>query len=254
LKLSKALLASIFISASLLVMIGGLVSNVLAKKAPDPTANNVATVQAYQQREVAYNQLVQQANQQLEKANQDLQSMQNQITQLKQGPAEQSPATAISASNAEEIALKTVEGGLQPLKAPELVLFEGKTAYEVTFEKGSVFIDAGDGSVLFNGTVPQQITADKAKQIAADYLKNNDVLQVDQIKFHNAPLYRVIFGNGTMVYMDMTGQITVIEPATKPPSVVIADNNSGGGNQSNQPAPVSPQPQPKEHNDHESDD
>jgi hypothetical protein len=254
-KLSKVLLASIFITVSVLVTIGGLVGSVLANKAPNQAAAEatmaVATVQAYQQREVAYNQLVQQANQQLEKANSDLQSMQKEIAQLKQPPAAQNASKAsISAASAEEIAIKSVAPGMQPLKAPELVSFEGKTAYEVAFEKGSVYINAEDGTVIFNETIPQQITAEKAAQIASDYLKIKDVLQVDQITFHNAPLFRVILGNGTMVFMDLTGQITYIEAKAKPPSVVVVNDSAGESNQSNSSAPAAPQPpQPREPGD-----
>ena len=38
------------------------------------------------------------------------------------------------------------------IREPELVLFEGKVAYEVGFTRGVVYVDANDGTVLFNGT------------------------------------------------------------------------------------------------------
>ncbi len=37
------------------------------------------------------------------------------------------------------------------IREPELVLFEGKVAYEVGLTRGVVYVDANDGTVLFNG-------------------------------------------------------------------------------------------------------
>jgi len=90
------------------------------------------------------------------------------------------------------------------------------------FQNGSVYVDAQTGEVLFNGTVPQEITAEKAAQIASDYLQNKDILLVDQITFRGAPLNRVIFKNGMIVYLDTTGQITYILKS----SPKLADNQS----------------------------
>jgi hypothetical protein len=240
-KTSKILLVSIFITSIILVVIGGVTSNVLANKSASSdqaaSAPSQQEIQAYQEREASYNQLIQQANQQLEKANSDLQAMQSQINQLKgQAPAEQQAnnapaAVGVSAQKAAEIASQVVELGQSPQKEPELVSFEGKAAYEVVFQKGSVYVDAQSGEMLFNGTVPQEISVEKASQVAADYMKNPDVLQVDKIQFRGNQIYRVIFKNGYLVFMDLTGQITYIQaPGPRASAAqVVADAGGSGG-------------------------
>jgi hypothetical protein len=37
------------------------------------------------------------------------------------------------------------------IRAPELVRFEGKVAYEIGFTRGVVYVDANTGAVLYNG-------------------------------------------------------------------------------------------------------
>jgi predicted house-cleaning NTP pyrophosphatase (Maf/HAM1 superfamily) len=241
-KISKLMLLSIFLTAAVVAVVGGVVTRAIANKASSATASADPTlVAAYQQREAEYNQTIQQANQQLEKANIQIQQMQQQLTQPK--PQEASSAAAavkVSADQAILIADAVAVAGEQVLKKPELVKYEGKVAYEVAYDKGSVFVDAASGEVLFNGTVPQKISAQKATQVASEYLNEKDVLSVDQITFRNAPLYRVIFSSGMMVYMDMTGQITYIQKAfPDAPKVLVANSNGGSSNNgsgSNTPA------------------
>jgi len=228
-KQSKVLLVSVFITVVILVVAAGVTTTIMA--------NNAAI-----QREAAYNQLIQQANDQLAQANAQLQAMQNQLAQVQPAQPISQPITslptasepvaeyAISTDQADQIALKTVEPGSKQLKEPELVDFEGKAAYEIVFEKGSVYVAAQNGDVLFNGTVPQTITLEKAAQIAADYINNHAILQVDQVKQGSHTLYRVIFKNGSMAYLDMTGQILYINPAqpASPVEPQISTASSGG--------------------------
>lgn len=246
-KTSNIIVLSVFISAVILIMIGGITSTVLMNKnasqpaaaedsaalaAPAQPVSQMDPAQAvllYQQREAEYQQMIQQANQQIEKANAELQAMQNQMGQLQQQTiAQAANSTAITSDQANEIAQKAVDPGQVALKKPDLVSFQGQTAYEVVFNKGSVYVDAQSGEILFNGTVPQQITADKAAQVAADYLKDKDILQVDQITFRGAPLYRIIFKSGLMAYMDMTGQIIYLQKnVPRSPQLVSANTGSG---------------------------
>jgi uncharacterized membrane protein YkoI len=231
---SKLLLASIFITAVILVVIGGLTNIVVANNQASnqasnstPSVDQQATVQAYQQRELAYQQLIQQANQQIEKANAQLKAVQEQNSQppTPQPTAQPVAQNTIPVDQAAQIADKAAEPGQTELKKPELVSFEGKPAYEVVYEKGSIMVDAQSGAVLFNATVPQQITAQQAVKVATDYLKNTAVLQVDQVNIAKVAYYRVIFKDGTMVYLDLTGQITSIHS----PAPVVSASNSGGG-------------------------
>jgi hypothetical protein len=210
-KFSKVFFVSIFLTAVILAVIGGLASNVFAAKNVAATQPTSEEIQAYQDREAAYNQLIEKANQQLEKANQDLKTLQEQAAQQQPVVNQQSVVSvAVSVEKADEIAGEVASPGLVATRKPELVDFEGKTAYEVPYQNGSIFVDAQSGSVLFNGTIPQEVTLEMAQKIAADFLKNTDIVQADEITFRGAPLYRVIFKNSTIVYLDKTGQITYI--------------------------------------------
>ncbi len=245
-KPTKLVLVSIFISAVVLVVIGGVTSNVLASRTSSP-APSQDQIKAYQDREASYQQLIQQANDQLAKANAQLQSLQTQVVQLQVQPTvPAAPDPNVTAEKAGQIASSAAGPGEQPKQSPALVDFQGKTAYEVSFDKGLVYVDAQTGEVLFNGTVPPQINADKAGQIVADYLGNSAILKVDQVTIKNVPLFRVIFKNGTLAWVDQTGQITDIQM----PAVVVHQDLGGrsasSGNSPAQP-PSSNNPPSYEH-------
>jgi hypothetical protein len=189
---------------------------------------------------VQYQQLVADANQKIETANNNLLAMQSQLEQLQPAqPAMQKTSAlanlsaAITADAAGQIAQQVANKGQTLLKQPELVDFQGKAAFEALFDKGSIFVDAQDGTILFNGTIPQQITAEEASQIVVDYMNYKNVLQVDLIHLGNQPLYRVILQNGYIAYVDMDGQITHINPpSTSNASLSVDTGSSGGGSSS----------------------
>jgi hypothetical protein len=237
-KPTKVFLISAFITALILVVIGGVTSIAMANKtAPQEPAPPVETVQTFQQREADYNKLIEQANQQLAESNAKLQAIQSQVNQAQanQGDVPASANTnvmTVSAEKAEQIACKAADPKSLLEKKPELVSFENKASYEVVFQNGSIYVDAQTGDVLFNGTIPHQINAEQASQIASDYLKNKDILLVDQITFRNAPLFRVIFNNGMIVYLDTTGQITYILKSTPKLADTQLQGTGGGGGSS----------------------
>jgi predicted RND superfamily exporter protein len=242
-KPSKILLISVFITATILIVVGVVATTLmvndkssetqtkydqLLQQASQTQADYDQLVKQANQREAQYQQLVQEANQKLEKANNDLLAMQSQLNQVQQAQSvqpqvqkaetvaattEASPAvTSISPEIAGQLAQQVAEAGQKLIKAPELVDFQGKTAYEALFDKGSIYVDAQDGTILFNATVPQQINADQAAQIVTDYMNYKNVLQVDLIHMGTQALYRVILKNGYIAYVDTTGQITHINP------------------------------------------
>jgi hypothetical protein len=67
----------------------------------------------------------------------------------------QPDAARISGDAAAQAAL-SASPGAQLTSAPELVDYQGVVAYEVRLDAGLVYVDAGTGSVIFNGAVPQQ--------------------------------------------------------------------------------------------------
>jgi hypothetical protein len=242
-KPSKILLISVFITATILVVVGVVTTTLmvndkasetqikydqLLQQASQTQADYDQLVDQANQREAQYQQLVQEANQKLEKANNDLLAMQSQLKQVQQqqsgqpqvqkadtiatSPVANPSVTAISPEAAGQLAQQVADAGQKLLKQPELVDFQGKTAYEALFEKGSIYVDAQDGTILFNATVPLKINADQAAQIVEDYMNYKNVLQVDLIHMGTQALFRVILKNGYIAYVDMTGQITHINP------------------------------------------
>ncbi len=263
-KPSKALLLSVLISVVILIVAAGMTSliqtnnkaaareaeyqQLIDQDSQQIQQDNQQLAQAYQHITQA-NQRIEQANQQIVQANSEIKSMQAQLSQIQQAPSRSVSAqtatstsgasnsaavtAAITTDQATQAAQQLVGTGLTVLQPAALVDYQGKVAYEVTFDKGLVYVDASSGAILFNGTGPAQITADMAAQIASDYLNNKNILQVDQVPVGNRLLFRVIFKNGYIAYLDMTGQITNINPPeTIVTSQAVAPNSgskSSGG-------------------------
>lgn len=248
-KVSKLLLLSVFITAAVLAIVGGVITQVMAanqaavqaSQPSSPTVDPVqATLAAYQQREAVYAQTIEQANQQLEKANSQIKAMQQAAPVKSNDPAPTAAGVALSADKAGQIAQEAAEAGQKLLKQAELVKYEDKVAYEAVFEKGSIYVDAATGQILFNGTVPQTITASTAAQVASDYLKEKDILSVDQITFRGAHLFRVVFKSGMMVYLDLTGQIHYIQKAVPDAPRTFASAGASSGSGAAQSSPSEP--------------
>ncbi len=169
-----AFLFSGVLTAFLLVIGGGLVGR-LAAPAPAAaaavaTAAPVAAVDPanqviaqLQEREVAYQQLIDQANQRLQQAYDLQKATAAKIAQARSvaaAPRAQQPAAAapvqpaaplLSADSATNIGIDA-SGGKRVIRTAQLVLFEGKVAYEIGFTNGAIYVDANSGAVLYNGT------------------------------------------------------------------------------------------------------
>ena len=173
-----AFLVSGVLTAFVLVIGGGLAGRLsqsaaapapvaaATQSAPAPSIDPASQVIAQlQDREVAYQQLIDQANQRLAAMNQQLavaqaaQAAQAARTRAA-APAAPAPAAAQSAAPqitlspdaARDIAVQAANFATM-IRAPELVRFEGKVAYEVGFTRGVIYVDANTGAVLYNGTV-----------------------------------------------------------------------------------------------------
>jgi uncharacterized membrane protein YkoI len=209
-----------FVSAALSVFILALVAGVVAYTAQPaaPTAEIVAQpLDGYTEAEVnqlladqesAYAQVVEAANQQLSEAQSVIDSMQT-------SPADANPSTAISASNALEMAIAVSNGSANTGEA-ELVNFEGATAFEVPFADGNIYVDAQSGSILHNGTiviVPADISPERASQLASAYMGKNDVFKVVATQLNNEAVYRVKFDNGDAVFVSLKGDLLLVRLA-----------------------------------------
>jgi len=140
-----------------------------------PTLDASAIKAAIAEREASYQQLLDQANKQIAEANTQMQKqadaiqkaqaeaqqaqMRAQQAQAKaaaaakpvvaQAPAKPAaPQFAVTLPQALDIAWVTTKGS-RSIKAPELVEFEGKAAYEFIYANGSLYIDANSAKVLF---------------------------------------------------------------------------------------------------------
>jgi uncharacterized membrane protein YkoI len=182
-----ALTIAATITAFVLVLIGSVAAYLAQQStaAPAPTATALADVttaapgldpaavqQAIKERDAAYQQRIQQANDQLQQANVQLQQayqkQQELAAQLNQAYRQQqprqavaqpepappappaAPTYAVSPDIAAAIALGAVPGATLS-HAPDLVSFQGLVAYEVVLDRGTIYVDANSGQVLYNG-------------------------------------------------------------------------------------------------------
>jgi uncharacterized membrane protein YkoI len=108
------------------------------------------------QRDAAFQQLIQQANQRLAQANQKEQELAKQVEEQKKAtapaPASQQPKYAVTPEQAASIALQAEKGAVL-LKQPDLVEYQQAVAYEVTLDRGMVYVDANSGKVLYDSAV-----------------------------------------------------------------------------------------------------
>ena len=66
------------------------------------------------------------------------------------------PTYPVSADTAVAIVLTTVRGAALQ-SPPELVDYMGAVAYEVSLDRGLVYVDANTGKILANGAIPQVV-------------------------------------------------------------------------------------------------
>jgi uncharacterized membrane protein YkoI len=158
-----ALIISAVLAAFVLVLVGGVAARAVqpetAAATPATVSDPADTIAILQQREAAYRNLIDQANARLQEANARLQQVNQQQSQAGQVAQTQTrsaaasavaPTYAVSSNQAASIALAAVPGA-KLTRAPELVLFQGKAAYEVVLDRGKVYVDANSGQVLYNG-------------------------------------------------------------------------------------------------------
>jgi uncharacterized membrane protein YkoI len=157
-KQRTALFVAAGLTAFVLVVVGGVAGAVAGASAASPTATVDPALQAQiQQRESAYQGLIQEANAQLQQAYQQLDQLQSSSQ-----PA-QSPATTypVSPDLAAALAVRLAPGS-KLTSWPTLVDFQGTVAYEIVLDRGTVYIDATTGHLLYNGasqTVNASLTA-----------------------------------------------------------------------------------------------
>lgn len=141
-KQSTALLISAGATAFLLVVVGGVVSSV--------SNPQVATAQP----QAAPAQTSGDTAQPAQRTERDRpRELQSQAPQTAPQLDPVAPGAALSSDQAAVIAMRLARGA-SLLRAPELVDYEGASAYEVALNAGTIYISAQNGAVL--GVVPAQ--------------------------------------------------------------------------------------------------
>ncbi len=176
-----AIILSAVLTAFLLVVGGGVVARISSNPQPaeagpvaltptgTPAPASTATpdinaqVEALlQEREAQYRALIKQANERLETAYQQQAATQSaasptavaapSVASVAAAAQPAVPTVAVSADTAAATAASVAYNNQPMVRAPELVLFASHVAYEVVFKHGSIYVDANNGQVLFNGT------------------------------------------------------------------------------------------------------
>jgi uncharacterized membrane protein YkoI len=217
------LLISTFLTASILTMVGGVVTFTGNQKAAfEATATQASLAQST--REAAYQNLLNQANNTISQANSQIAALQNQLQQQSISPT--ASTYPIQPDQAAAIAGKLV--GLVVDQTPQLVNYNGTVAYEVVFTAGNVYVDANNGTILYNGIqVSKTISAEQAVKIAANYTGNTLVSGVSTGLYNNSSAYQVVFQNGEVVYIDLFGTVLAVQVPSKVQGGSQADEENG---------------------------
>jgi uncharacterized membrane protein YkoI len=208
------LFTSIFLSVFLLVVIGGVVKTVTARQSQAAISPNLqAQIDA---REAEY-------AAQIEAANQQIRLLSEQV----QGQQPVNESSKISPENAATIAIQTAGEDELLLQLPELVSYEGKTAYEVQLTDGVLFIDSVSGEILFNG-VPARITPEEAAEIAGIYLGGMDprYATVKIAVSNGIEVFQVTF-NDYIVFVDKFGNVVQAQVLQYANASTNSSNSSG---------------------------
>ena len=190
----------------------GVVTKVSASNRQVAASQTMDAAAAFFEREQAYQQLIEQANQQLSQANQQIANLTN-FGQI-DSTAQAAPVYPISTDQATSIAAQLT--GVNPEKQPELVSYSGTPAYEVQFANGKIYVDAYNGSVLFNGLQVQvtNVTPEQALYVAMNYLPNAQPMDMYYGRYDGNQVYVVVFNDGQSVYVDMTGRVVAVQMAS----------------------------------------
>lgn len=154
------------LTAAVLVIGGAIVGNVSSLITSVPAAPPKAEVQpeVANDREAEYQRLISEANARIEAANARLakaqqreQALAQQIqqSQAAQPVAQNSQAVSYAISAEQAIALVSAQvPGARLIADPTLVDFEGRAAYEIALDRGMVYVDANNGSILYTAVQP----------------------------------------------------------------------------------------------------
>ncbi len=150
------------LTAFVLVVVGAVAGRAAAQGASPgqtPTAIDPSIQAQLDQRDAAYQQTIDQANQQLEQAYQEIATLQAQAAPTAtEAPSSVADSYPISADLAVGLALN-LSPGARLQRWPELVDFQGTVAWEVVLDKGTMYLDAANAVLLYNGTATAAVSS-----------------------------------------------------------------------------------------------
>jgi hypothetical protein len=198
----SAIIISVLITAFVLGTVGAVV------KAVSDTQTNAKVQeleQTIQTREDLYAQTIADANARLAQAN-----------QIIQGKAVAVPTPSIiGPDQAIKNAIAAVGSfGMTVTNPPELVNYNGTTAYEVKSSEGTqVYIDSKSGALLYNsltGTSASVISDKDAIQAASTYMPGYTFASITRSVYNGQQVYVVAFTSGDQVYVNLAGQVVYL--------------------------------------------
>lgn len=195
------------LSAFILVIAGGVAGRLSGAIQPgvataEPAAADAsAAATSFAEREAAYQATIAEANRRLELANQ-------QLAQQAAAPAPATPAAAyaVSAEQAEQLALAAVPGAALARPA-ELVRYLGAPAYEVVLDRGTLYVDAQGAGILANAAAAPT-SEEQAAEVAVAYRGGGEVREVERERERGVEVFEVEFSDGAVVYVEAgSGQV-----------------------------------------------
>jgi uncharacterized membrane protein YkoI len=212
----KAILISA-VSVALILLISFGITTVLAINR-NSSQIDAEVASRIAEREVAYRQLIEEANLRIQALNAQVQGV---------STASQAQGM-LTADGVLSIAYQVVGNDQVLSGVPQLVNFQGTTAYEIPFINGMMYVDANSGAVLSNN-VRTQINEQQAIQITADYLgvTNTSNFVVNRIAIDGTEAFKVYVNNYVLV-VDKYGTITTFQVIKNASSNTGSSSSSSG--------------------------
>ncbi len=205
----SAIIISILITTLVLGTVAGVVKAVSVSQTNAKVQELEQTIQA---REELYKQTIEEAN--------------TRLAQVQTNPT----ASAITPDQAIQNARTAVGSfGLTMSNPPELVNYNGSTAYEINSWEGiKLYIDSLSGAVLFNsltGSAAKAVTDQEAIQAAMNYMPGYTFASISKSVYNDQQVNIVAFTSGDQAYVNLAGQVVYVVQM----QVQTASYGGGGG-------------------------
>jgi hypothetical protein len=209
----SAIIMSILITTLILGTVAGVVKAVSVSQTNAKVQELEQTIQA---REELYKQTIEEAN--------------TRLAQFQSNPAGNPTAPVISPDQAIQKARTSVGSyGLTMSNPPELVNYNGSTAYEINSWEGiKLYVDSLSGALLFNsltGSAAKAVTDQEAIQAAMNYMPGFTYASLSKSVYNGQQVDIVTFTSGDQVYVNLAGQVVYLVQM----QVQTASYGGGGG-------------------------